>query len=278
MARVTAWIAFDTESAVAEGCPHLVELGAARIVDGAIVERFEALVRPRIELDALPGARDAVHGIHDADVRDAPPAAEVLARFWRWAGEDVLVAHAARSDAHVVAFEHRRAGLPLPDTRLVDSLASCRAAFPSARDHRLETLGRELGLADALPHRALADAELCARVVLAALEELAQGRALDETVRRWVLAPRARRGALTFEACAPRRVRPSAIARILDDACRERTPVELGIAAEQARIERTFVPWILFRRRARDHVEGWDLRERASALVRLDAIETARRR
>lgn len=290
----SSWIAFDTESAVAAGCPHLLELGAVRVVDGRIAERFEELVRPRIEIDRLPGAADAVHRMRDSDLRDARPAAEVLERFWRWCAGDVLVAHAARGDGHLIAFEQRRAGLELPPARLVDSLALCRRAFPSARDHRLETLCRDHGLATELPHRALADAELCARVVLVARDVLGAARSAGDVEREWIFEPRARRGVLTLEACAPRRVRTSPLASALEDARREQRSIALALetpseatskersSARSSPLARSgaveLVPWLLFRRRARDHVEGWDVRERRSVVLRLEELVLTRPR
>ena len=50
-------VAFDTETATLRGAPHLLEIGAVRIVDGDIVEHFEALVRPEVPVEAAASVR-----------------------------------------------------------------------------------------------------------------------------------------------------------------------------------------------------------------------------
>src|SRR5437773_1376831 len=95
-------IVLDTETATPHGPPHLIELGAVRVVDGEIVGRFESLVCPQVSIDPRVSA---IHGIEDQHVRNAPAAAEVLERFVEWAGEGLFAAHNARADAGVLAFE-----------------------------------------------------------------------------------------------------------------------------------------------------------------------------
>ncbi len=62
------------------------------------------------------------HGIDEAMVRDAEPAAVVLERFRDWAGDRPLVAHNADFDARVLAFEYARARLAPPPGWLIDTL------------------------------------------------------------------------------------------------------------------------------------------------------------
>lgn len=276
MERLTTWIALDTETASANGCPHLVELGAVRVVDGELGERFHALVRPPLSLDALPAS---VHGLRDADVEHAGDAPSVLRRFWEWAGASTLVAHAARSDAHALGFEHRRHGLELRENLFVDSIALTRRAFPDAADHRLETLCRLLGLAERVPHRALADAQLCARLVnlaLARLEpQVKEALALRATEGR---ADRRGRGTLTLERCAPRRARLAPGQQLLAQACAAREGITFLQRDAAGERQREVVPWLVFRRRARDWLEAWDLETGAPDLTRLEAVQHVRLR
>jgi hypothetical protein len=67
-------------------------------------------------------AAQAVHGISDADVADAPPAAAVLPEFLVFLGNPAstwLLAHNARFDASFLSHELGRAGLPWPGHPLV---------------------------------------------------------------------------------------------------------------------------------------------------------------
>ncbi|MEO0663880.1 MAG: exonuclease domain-containing protein, partial [Planctomycetota bacterium] len=82
-------VVFDTETATLSGAPHLLELGAVRVVDGEVVEEFEELVAPAVEVE--PEATE-IHGITNDDVRTASTVENVLARFADWVGNDWLCA------------------------------------------------------------------------------------------------------------------------------------------------------------------------------------------
>ena len=80
-------VILDTETANLRVAPHLLELGAVRVQDGEIVDQFESLVCPEVEID--PDAT-AIHGIEEDDVRDAPtPAGRLSVRVER-AGTTVV--------------------------------------------------------------------------------------------------------------------------------------------------------------------------------------------
>ena len=68
----------------------VVEIGAARVLNGEIVARFHAMVNP---YKPISPKATAVHGYTDADVRDAPSFGEVFERFRAFVGDDVLIAH-----------------------------------------------------------------------------------------------------------------------------------------------------------------------------------------
>jgi len=161
-------VVLDTENAALQGAPHLVELGAVRVVDGEIEDTFESLVRPSVPID--PEVSE-IHGIREDDVRDAPDAAEVLTRFGEWAGDDWLAAHNSGADAHVLGFEYARHGLTdEPTGPFLDSLALARKHIPESPDHKLATLSEHLELEDSDRHRALADAVTCWKVIEECME------------------------------------------------------------------------------------------------------------
>ena len=55
-------VVLDTENATARGAPHLLEVGAVRVVDGEVQDSFESLVCPPVEIDPETAA---FHGITD---------------------------------------------------------------------------------------------------------------------------------------------------------------------------------------------------------------------
>src|SRR5438876_2385814 len=80
---------FETTDNDAATC-GVVEIGAARVVNGEIVDRFHSLANPYRPISAKA---TAVHGYTDADVAAAPPFAEVFTQFHAFVGSDVLIAH-----------------------------------------------------------------------------------------------------------------------------------------------------------------------------------------
>ena len=160
-------VVLDLESATARGAPHLIELGAVRVVAGEVEGSFESLVCPPVPIE--PEA-SAIHGIVDDDVRRSPSAPEVLARFRDWVGDDWLAAHDAGADTARLAFEYARHGLEPPPGPFLDSLALAVRHVPEAPDHELATLVQVLGFEDQGTQRALAHAVLCWKVIEECLE------------------------------------------------------------------------------------------------------------
>lgn len=137
---------------------RIVEIGAVRFApSGVELGRFERLINP--DRPMSPGAY-AVHGLSDADLADAPPAAVVLPElvaFLGSAASTILLAHNAPFDASFLGNELRLAGLALPAHSVYDTLDLARRRLPMLGSHRLEALSRHFGLDPAGAHRALAD-------------------------------------------------------------------------------------------------------------------------
>jgi DNA polymerase III epsilon subunit family exonuclease len=259
----TLLVAFDTESATTSGAPHLLEVGAVRVVDGEVEDCFEALVRPPVPVE---DEATRVHGINDAAVRDAREAQEVLEDFFAWIGDATLVAHNARADASVLGFECARHGLTAPANRIVDSLALARTVFPDAPDHRLPTLAEHLDLEIDGLHRALPDAVACWKVYEACLAE--------RTDAALALVDRAAIPFTLAGSLPPRPNRRPAQLRVLERARTEERTVVLhyGEGPEApARLE--VLPRLLYRRRERSYLEGECRSSGTLKTYRLDRVQ-----
>ncbi len=243
----------DTETATCRGAPHLLEVGALRVVDGEVVDEFAELVRPEVPIE--PEASE-IHGLSDDDVTGADPAAAVLGRFLDWLGADWAVAHDAPKDARVVGFECLRAGLGAPEQPWLCTLRLGRKLVPEAPSHRLHDLLEHLeldGAGEGPRHRALADAAWCFQLFGECVER-AGGWAATSAAELL-----ARAGSpVTVPGFAPRppaRLKPRL--RALAEACTEGRAVELlyGEGADEPALL-PVVPRLLYQEGGRAYLEG----------------------
>lgn len=259
-------VAFDTETATSRGAPHLIEIAAVRAVSGEIVDRFESFVRPEVPIEA---SVTEVHGLVDADVRDADPAGVVLARFMEWLGDDWLVAHNAGFDAHVLAFEAQRSGLELTTAPILDTLRLSRRFIADSPDHKLATLVAHLELDIERSHRALPDAVACWLV----LEECRTRSGIQDDGAWWGEAV-GRGGKTTFRGARPRMPQLKQRFRALEEACRDRERVTLVYgdgASAPARL--AIVPRLFFASGERSYLEAECVRSGLLKTYRLDRIQ-----
>jgi DNA polymerase-3 subunit epsilon len=109
----------------------------------------------------------------------------------------VLVAHNAAFDRRVLRQAFERVGAEWPGQPVLCTAALARVLLPLQRERRLGALAESLGIDVALAHRALPDAETCARILCALFPRLCANAA---TVADAVALLRPRR---------PRRARPA---------------------------------------------------------------------
>lgn len=264
-------VVFDTETATVRGAPHLLELGAVRIEDGEIAEHFEALVRPEVAID--PEAF-AVHGIGDEDVRAARTAAEVLAAFVQFAGDDWLAAHDSRSDATVLGFEAARHRIELSNAPILDTLKLARRFIPESNDHKLETLAHHLELDVDVHHRALPDAVSCWKVLEECLARLETAHIGTSSIEARFAELLTRSGArTTLKGSGPKPPKLSQRLRPLEIACRERTRITLVYGEEGPPSNLAVLPRILFAMGDKGYLEAECERSSTIKTYRLDRIQ-----
>ncbi len=250
-------VCLDTETATMAGAPHLLELGAVRVVDGDIEDVFESLVCPVVPIEP---ETTAIHGITENDVRQAPFAGEVLTRFAEWVGDDWMAAHNAPFDTRVLGFEYARAGIEPPSGPFLDSLPMARRWIPESPDHKLITLCQMLDLEEGDHHRALADAVWCWKVIEACLERAeAQSEPGQESLLTEIFE-RPRR-ALTIASRGPAPARMSPRLRPLERAIRDGQQVRLLYGEGSGNPYPMEVqPKLLYTSHAKGYLEGECLR------------------
>jgi DNA polymerase-3 subunit epsilon len=159
------FVVLDTETnGLAGDACEMVELGWVLAGGGELHERWSSMVRvsspPRRSIRRLTGITEAM-------LDGAPPLEEVLPVLARALEGRVLVAHNAGFDRRVLTQAFARVGLEWPAPPVLCTAALARSLLPLQRERRLRALAEALGIEVEVAHRALPDAETCARILCA---------------------------------------------------------------------------------------------------------------
>ena len=150
-----SYIAIDLETTgLNPKTERIIEIGAARVEDGTVVQTYSTFVNPERELDAR--IRELT-GICDDDLKDAPVLDIVLPELLAFCGELPFLGHHVIFDFSFLkraavnrkyTFEH--AGL--------DTLKICRHFMPEEEKKNLAAACRYFAVDPGESHRALSDA------------------------------------------------------------------------------------------------------------------------
>ena len=159
------FLAVDTETngLARERC-ELTEIGAVLVGGGELHDRWASLVGVSAPLSR---GIQRFTGITQAMVDAAPPPESVLPELARLLRGRVLIAHSARFDLGVLRGAFARAALDWPEPPVLCTVAMARRFAPLQRRRGLAALADALGIEVDVTHRALPDAETCARVFCA---------------------------------------------------------------------------------------------------------------
>lgn len=151
------------------GNDRIIEVGIVRVERGCIVEHYETLVNP---LRSIPRWIRGLTGIHEAMLQDAPRFHQVAPHILELLSDSVFVAHNVDFDYPFLRYQLRDAGYrPDPWPQLCTVRLS-RCLHPEWDAFRLGAIAERLDLDHEAEHRAVADAQATARVLLHELREL----------------------------------------------------------------------------------------------------------
>ncbi len=168
------FVVFDSETTGLQPSQgdRIVSLSAVRVRAGRVLQAdtFHTLVNPE---RPIPASSKRFHGIDDAMVRDAPVLADVLPRFYEYAGSAVLVAHNAAFDKKFLDMGATAAGLALLDNPVLDTLFLSYGIHRDFDGHNLDAIAERLGVTVEGRHTSLGDARATAEVFLKLIQLLA---------------------------------------------------------------------------------------------------------
>lgn len=147
---------------------RIIEIGAVKIADGKITDRFSTFINPDIP---IPFKIEQLTGINDSMVMDAPMIEEILPQFLDFCEGSVLVGHNAQFDVGFVNQKAKMLGLKT-DFTVVDTVGMARALMPDLSKYKLNIVAKALGISLENHHRAVDDAKATADIFLKLSKQL----------------------------------------------------------------------------------------------------------
>ena len=134
---------------------EILEIGAIRVVDHLIAERFSVLVRTEkpipTEITALTGLDTDMVSEQGVELKSA------LEQLWDFVGQSPLIGHNFAFDRMFLEKACRKTEVRMPRLPIWDTLTLARRELRDLTDYRLETLAACFGIKATGQHRALAD-------------------------------------------------------------------------------------------------------------------------
>jgi DNA polymerase-3 subunit epsilon len=158
----------ETNGLAGDAC-EMTEVGAVLVGGGELHDRWSSLVRCNRPLGR---GIQRFTGITQEMLTDAPALESVLPPLEELLKGRVLVAHNAPFDRRVLRQAFDLIGLEWPNPPVLCTAALARKLLPLQNKRGLGVLAGALGVEVETAHRALADAETCARVLCAMFPRL----------------------------------------------------------------------------------------------------------
>ena len=164
------YVVFDLETTgLSPVSDRIIEIGAVKIKERKIVDRFSAFVNPQIP---IPFNIQQLTGINDSMVENADTIETILPQFLEFCKDAVLVAHNAGFDVSFIKEKTRQILNREFNCTVADTVALSRALLPALAKFTLDNVAKSLSVKLKNHHRAVDDAECCADIFLVLIEKL----------------------------------------------------------------------------------------------------------
>ena len=162
---------FETTGLSPDYGDRAIEIGAVRIENGQVVERFQALMHPGRRIDSFI---ESYTGITNGMLKDAPPCKEVMHKFADFINGYNLVAHNASFDKRFLDAELGKISRNYSG-QFACSMLMSRRIYQDAPNHKLGSLVEYANIpTDGVFHRALYDSEITTKLWLAMLDNISE--------------------------------------------------------------------------------------------------------
>ena len=153
------FVVFDTETTgFYAGSDQMIEIGAVKIKNGEIIDRFDELIDPK---RPLPKKITELTFITDEMLSGCRSEKEVTESFKNWIGDLPLVAHNAKFDISFITAAYQKYLLGDFNNTVLDTMSIARSLHSDWPNHKLSTLVKKLDVEwdEDKHHRADYDAE-----------------------------------------------------------------------------------------------------------------------
>ena len=165
------FVVFDLETTgLKKEVDKIIEIGAVKVQNGKITDRFSKFVNPHVKLDER--IVSLTH-ITDDMLSDADDADTVMPMFMDFIGDSVLVAHNASFDVGFVSRWTAENKLVFNPT-VLDTVELAKTLFRGLKNYKLDTVCEHMGISLENHHRAVDDAQAAAEIFMGALPLLAE--------------------------------------------------------------------------------------------------------
>jgi DNA polymerase-3 subunit epsilon len=182
-APAVAFVDLET-TGTAAGSDRVTEVGIVRVTAGEHVDEWSTLVNPEC---SIPAGVQALTGITNAMVADAPTFAQIADEVAERIAGCVFVAHNARFDYGFLKREFGRLGRSFT-ARVLCTVKLSRRLYPETAPHHLDALIERHALCATDRHRALGDARILWEFVQAIYRDKPDA-AIDAAIGRILKAP-----------------------------------------------------------------------------------------
>ena len=167
------YVVFDTETTGfnAAGEDQMIEIGAVKICNGEIVDRFDELINPGHH---IPDKITELTCITDEMVKDKDNEENVTRRFLEWTKDLPMVAHNAKFDISFIEMAMKKYNLGTFKNTVLDTLELSRTLDQGFARHNLSALVKRYDIPweEDAHHRADYDAEATALIFHKMLKKL----------------------------------------------------------------------------------------------------------
>ena len=140
-------------------------VGVVRVRGGQITDTYATLLRPTVL--RVDWRNQQVHGISEAELREAPSLADVWPELLPYLHRQPVAAHNSAFDVSVLEYSCRDFGVPIPAFHALCSVKLAKLCWPHFERHKLDHVAGQFGI-PLNHHDALSDARACAEITVRA--------------------------------------------------------------------------------------------------------------